>query len=169
MYPFILLTWTFIYKKKTKKNKKKKIIIHGWFGKCTYKLFVTNLSGNHANRAGSAICIMIVEILASYNEVKVTLFQRHTVGLFSVNFMNSAPSEMSSDLVWACFRNICYALSQIKQRKVFSGQMFEVEAVAIGGQNGTTSDTTASTTIPKHNCTISGGSKGRVEEGMPII
>ena len=61
--------------------------------------FLTNLSGNHANRAGSAICIMIVEILASYNEVKVTLFQRHTVGLFSVNFMNSAPSEMSSDLV----------------------------------------------------------------------
>jgi len=39
--------------------------------------------------------------------------------------------------------------------------MFEVEAVAIGGQNGTMSDTTASTTILKHNCTISGGSEGR--------
>lgn len=63
------------------------------------------------------------------------------VGLLSVNFMNSAPLRSLSGLQIFLFERVfaiyLYAFSQIKQREVFPGQMFEVEAAVIGRQNGT--------------------------------
>ena len=107
--------------------------------------------GNHANLAGSAINGGCVNSCWIY-EVQVTHFRRRMAGPPSVkvfekifNFMNStsAPSLslVSSDPIRVCFCNnatIDYAFSQIIQREAFPGQMFEVEAVAVGQQNGTT-------------------------------
>ena len=52
---------------------------------------------------------------------------------------------------------------RLSKEKVFPGQVFEVEVVAIGRQNGITPGIVASTIISKHDSTISGGSRGQKE------
>ena len=107
--------------------------------------------GNHAQVAGDAIYGGRVDSCLIYSATPTALFfaneidKMPSIKVFNTlfNFTKSTPSLslISSDPIGIRFCNntsIDYAYSQTLLKQVYPGQLFEVEAIAVGQYNGTT-------------------------------